>query len=79
METFAHQFKELFQQLGLPSDPASIAQFIARHAPLPAATKLADAPFWTSSQASFLCEQVQEDADWAEVVDALDNALRRTA
>ena len=79
METFAHQFKELFQQLGLPSDPAAIAHFIARHAPLSAAVKLADAPFWSPAQASFLREEVEEDADWAEIIDALDNALRRPA
>ena len=76
METFDHQFKELFQQLGLPSDPIGIAQFIAQHSPLAAELRLTDARFWTRSQADFLCEAVRSDADWAAVVDALDNALR---
>ena len=76
METFGHQFKELFQQLGLASDPIGIAQFITRHSPLAADVRLTDAHFWTHSQAEFLCEAVRNDADWAAAVDALDSALR---
>ena len=76
METFSHQFKELFQQLGLASDPANIALFIASNAPLATDIRLTDAPFWTTSQAQFLCEAVHHDADWAAAVDALDSALR---
>ncbi len=79
METFHHQLKELFQQLGLPSDPIEIAQFIARHSPLPTDVRLTDAHFFTHSQAKFLCEVVRNDADWAAAVDALDNALRGPA
>jgi len=44
--------------------------------PLPGATRLADAPFWTPAQARFLGEEIAEDADWAEIVDRLDVALR---
>ena len=77
METFSHQFTELFQQLGLASDPANIALFIARNAPLAADIRLADAPFWTPSQARFLCEAVHHDAAWVAAVDGLDIALRR--
>lgn len=76
MEKGLHQFKDLFSQLGLSNDPKAIAQFIANHAPLPKNIKLADAQFWNSSQASFLREEIQEDADWAEIIDSLDNALR---
>ena len=79
METFNPQFKELFEQLGLPSDPANIALFIANNAPLPAGVLLSDAPFWTSSQARFLYEAVHQDGAWAVVVDALDLALRKQA
>ena len=78
METFDHQFTELFQQMGLPSDPSEIARFIAQHSPLAADVRLTNARFWTRSQAEFLCEAVRHDADWATAVDALDNALRQT-
>lgn len=71
-----HRFSELFAQLGLPGDPDSIARFIAQHAPLPAAVRLEDAPCWTPAQAALLREQLQADADWAEVVDQLNLALR---
>ena len=71
-----HHFSELFAQLGLPRDDAGIRAFIERHRPLPAATLLADAPFWTPAQAALLHEQKQQDADWAEIVDQLNLALR---
>jgi len=76
MEKGLHKFEELFSQLGLASDEAAIAQFIATHSPLSGETKLADATFWNKAQASFLREEVLEDADWAELVDNLDAALR---
>ena len=71
MESSIHQLGDLFRQLGLPDDPASIEAFIAAHRPLPAGVALADASFWTPSQAQFLREELSEDADWAEVVDSL--------
>jgi len=76
MDTPIHPFSELFAQLGLPADERSIRQFIALHAPLRADIDLADAPFWTASQAAFLREEKLEDADWAEQVDQLNLALR---
>ena len=76
METFHHRFSELFAQLGLPSDRASIASFIVQHSPLHDTVRLADAPFWTPSQAALLREQILCDADWAEVIDQLNVALR---
>jgi hypothetical protein len=74
METSFHHLSDLFSQLGLPSDPAEVARFIREQGPLPAGVALADAPLWSRSQAAFLREQLADDADWAEVVDAL-NAL----
>jgi hypothetical protein len=74
MDTQFHHLSELFLQLGLPNDPAAMDQFIRSQGPLPSGTHLADATLWSSSQAQFLREQIAEDADWAEVVDAL-NAL----
>lgn len=76
MNKSIHGFTELFTQLGLPSDEAGISQFIAAHHPLAADIALADAPFWAPGQAAFLREEIINDADWAEVVDQLDAALR---
>ncbi|NIC43730.1 DUF2789 domain-containing protein [Aquabacterium sp. A08] len=76
MDTPHHRFSELFAQLGLPSDPASVAHFLAQHRPLPGHVALADAPFWSPAQAALLREEWAEDADWAEVVDQLNAALR---
>ena len=70
-----HSFQALFEQLGLDSRPEQIRLFLETHAPLPHALALHDAPFWTPAQASFLREAVQDDGDWAEVVDALNAAL----
>lgn len=77
MEQSIHAFHNLFEQLGLPNDDVSIRQFIERHSPLAEGIALADAPFWSPAQASFLREEILEDADWAEVVDRLNVALRR--
>ena len=77
MDQSIHRFSELFAQLGLPADKPAIAQFIAAHSPLRTDIDLADAPFWTPAQATFLKEEKLEDADWAELVDQLDVALRQ--
>lgn len=71
MENAFHTLNDLFRQLGLPDDPASIEEFVARHRPLPAGVALAEAAFWTPSQAQFLAEEIRDDADWAELVDRL--------
>ncbi|QHE75406.1 DUF2789 domain-containing protein [Hydrogenophaga sp. PBL-H3] len=79
METSFHRFSDLFAQLGLSSDPASIAAFLRTHSPLADDVRLADAPFWTDAQSALLREELLEDADWAEVVDQLNGALRGPA
>ncbi|MDP3843889.1 MAG: DUF2789 domain-containing protein [Oxalobacteraceae bacterium] len=76
MEQPVHPLEELFKQLGLPTEPEAIDRFIVTHAPLAADVALADAPFWTPAQAAFLREEILEDADWAEIVDHLNAALR---
>ena len=76
MEKSFHPFSELFVQLGLPSDGNSIKALIDRHAPLDEAIELADAPFWTPSQARLLRDELLLDADWAEIVDQLNKDLR---
>ena len=76
MEASMHTMTNLFEQLGLPSDDEAIDAFIARHRPLDPATRLSEAPFWNPAQASFLSDEILEDADWAEIVDQLDVLLR---
>lgn len=76
MEASHHQFRELFAQLGLPSEPRDVQSFIASHAPLPGSTRIEDAGFWTAHQAILLKELILDDADWSQLVDRLDAALR---
>jgi len=70
-----HPFSELFAQLGLPDDEASIRSFIAEHSPLPDDMRLEEAPFWSPSQAQLLREERIEDADWIVTIDQLNLAL----
>ncbi|PLP99775.1 DUF2789 domain-containing protein [Cupriavidus pauculus] len=79
MDTPFHPFSDLFAQLGLPSDEASIRAFIGKHSPLREDVDLWDAPFWTPAQATLLRDEIAEDADWAEAVDQLNLALRAPA
>lgn len=76
MEPTTHSLKNLFEQLGLPHEQRDIDRFIAGHRPLANAIALADAPFWTAAQAQFLREEINDDADWAEIVDQLNAMLR---
>jgi hypothetical protein len=76
MELCSHSLPALFAQLGLPNDAPAIADFIARHAPLPRDVPLDAAPFWTPAQAAFLREEILEDADWAAAVEELNVRLR---
>lgn len=65
----------LFAQLGLPDDELSIKRFIHQHEISPE-KHIYQAPFWTPSQSAFLQEAISDDAEWAEVIDQLDNMLR---
>ncbi len=76
MENINHTFTELFKQLGLPSDAVSIDTFLKLRCPLASSTRVEDAPFWSLSQHHFLNEQLTNDADWAELIDQLNLALR---
>ena len=75
MESTVHPFSELFAQLGLADDNASIQQFIATHSPIPNDMRLEDAPFWSTAQSQLVREERRDDADWAMVVDRLNVAL----
>lgn len=74
MDTSHHDLPGLFKQLGLPAEASAIRAFIASH-PLPHETTIEDAPFWNRSQASFLKQALDDDAEWAEAVDELANLL----
>lgn len=75
MEPPMHSINNLFTQLGLASDDASIAYFIQIHRALEANVVLSEASFWTPAQAAFLREEILKDADWAEVIDQLNAEL----
>jgi len=76
MDTAPHNLSTLFQQLGLAHDASAIEDFIAAHLPLPEEVELAEAPFWSKSQADFIRRAWEEDADWAETIDELNVRLR---
>lgn len=78
MDWCMHDMSSLFAQLGLPSDDGAIQAFVDGHRPLADSIPLYEAPFWTVSQAAFLREEIIEDADWAVVIDQLNNELRAT-
>lgn len=75
LEPSAHNLTKLFDQLGLLSDVIAIERFIQQHSPLANHILLADAVFWTAAQAAFLRDEILNDADWAEVIDRLNQAL----
>ena len=56
-------------------DVVSIERFILTHRPLPAEMPVEEAPFWSTSQAQFLREEIAKDGDWAELVDVLGSLL----
>lgn len=76
MDTTEHTFEKLFEQLGLDSDPESIERFIAENKPIPPEVKLHEADIWNKSQATFLRQTREDDADWAPVVDRLNAEMR---
>ena len=77
MEDSIPSMTRLFAQLGLGATPQDIDDFIVGHRALPAHVALADAPFWSSSQAEFLRREVVEDTDWSIVIERLNATLRR--
>ncbi len=76
METLNHDICSLFEQLGLDNNDAAIDAFINKHKPLAPRVLIHQADFWSRSQAGFLQQAIEEDADWAYAVDQLDTMLR---
>ena len=75
MEAGAHSMQELFAQLGLPDDEASIDAFVRTHRPLPCEAHIPEADFWSDAQRTFLKEMLKDDSDWAIVIDDLNTRL----
>lgn len=76
MNTHIHTLSSLFDQLGLDSKDASIEHFVDLYKPIAGEIELHDAIFWSESQASFIKQMKDEDADWSGVIDQLDVMLR---
>jgi len=77
MEPPTHNLTSLFKQLGLENTNEAINDFISKNRPVPSNLALHEAKFWNESQAYFLEEAIEQDADWAEIVDELNVLLRR--
>ena len=75
MEMHNHPLSSLFEQLGLTNSGQEIDTFIKQHSSLASNVLLHNAAFWSASQASFLKQAKDDDADWAEIVDQLDVML----
>ena len=76
METPIHSIVSLFDQLGLDSTDEGINNFIEKNGSLSSHMELHKASFWNTSQASFLKQVLDEDADWVEIVNQMDAMLR---
>jgi hypothetical protein len=76
MEYQVHTLSSLFEQLGLDAQNTSIDNFITVNRTIPCNVELHEATFWNASQASFLKQMKDEDADWAGIIDQLDVMLR---
>ncbi|GGY34029.1 hypothetical protein GCM10011297_03800 [Bacterioplanes sanyensis] len=79
MDTSAHDLPALFSQLGLDNSDEGIERFLEQHKPIAPGAALVDLPFFSAAQRSFLQEALEQDSDWAEVVDTLDALLRQEA
>lgn len=76
MYSTIHSIHSLFYQLGLASSDRAINAFVAKNGTLPSGIKLHQADFWNAALKTFLQQMIDEDADWAEIVDELDAKLR---
>lgn len=64
----------LFEQLGLSGKDDDIETFIRDHR-LSEGTKVYEAEYWTPQQAAFLKESLDQNAEWALIVDELNVRL----
>ncbi len=75
MESGIHSLASLFDQLGLDSSEEAIRLFITENS-LSEGQLIHEASFWSTSQACFLRQALENDADWSELVDQLALLLR---
>lgn len=75
MDTSTHNIEGLFMQLGLATSETAIQAFCTNNR-LPKDIPLESAAFWSSGQAQFIHEALEQDSDWCEIVDQLDAQLR---
>jgi Protein of unknown function (DUF2789) len=66
----------LFGQLGLMNTDSAIIDFLRRHSPMLMTVPLHKSSLWNLSQAAFLRQAIEDDADWCALVDQLDARLR---
>ncbi|WDE97890.1 DUF2789 domain-containing protein [Lentisphaera profundi] len=76
MDTSIHTLKMLFLQLGLKNSDDAMSEFIASHQ-LSKNQAIEKANFWNTSQAQFISESWNEDADWCVIVDQLNSLLHQ--
>ena len=76
MDTSNHNMTGLFAQLGLDSTRSGIYHFVKANNIEPDIT-IVEADFWSSSQASFIADSLEQDGDWSEIIDQLDAMLRK--
>ena len=69
-----HTLEQLAEQLGIPNE--KLDAFVAENKPLESSVSLADAPFWSRAQASFLAEAIRSDDPWSIAAGQLDALLR---
>lgn len=74
IDTVQVRMTNLFLQLGLDASEQAVADFIASHH-LDADVHITDAPYWTAAQRQLLCELLKADAEWAVLVDQLNESL----
>ena len=76
MDKSNHTLACLFEQLGIENNRDNIADFIIQHHGIPRQVSLDKADIWTSTQSEFLRDSLNQNSDWAEIVDMLDALLR---
>jgi hypothetical protein len=76
MDTTPVSMNQLFAQLGLAEDDDSIRSFIKTHRPLPMTVRLSEAPFWSAAQSQLIKQKLEDDSEWAVLVDTLNAQLR---
>ena len=75
MDTFDHNLRNLFKQLGLEQEYGDLDTFLRHYQGTLGDQRLEDAEFWNISQRQFICESLAEDADWSEALDQLNVML----